>query len=73
MNNEGLFQTIQSRIQITQYSWKRRNIIWWNELPQEIRNMRKLKQFKGSLRIWVEGNVRLKSKDKYRQSIGTST
>ena len=59
-NYDGTLQNITGRIQMSEYSWKRRTITWWNELPMDLRLDDTFPSFKGSLRAWIKQNIRLK-------------
>ena len=57
---DNFYKPRNNRILLTKLSWKSRSILWWNELPDRIRNDYDIVSFKGSLRAWIFSNTRLK-------------
>ena len=57
---DNKLQTHRGQKLITEQSWRQSSVKWWNELPSNLRNEVRMKQFKNRLRIWVKDNIPLK-------------
>ena len=51
--------TQETRLKLTESSWRWRSIRLWQSLPEEIRNTSQLSGFKAKLRSWTKNNVEI--------------